>query len=231
MAYQNSRSKLWTIALAAILLTGSPLAYCAEGDETAPGLAVSDVAETPADAVWHGMLHANMLMRYHSSKAGTYGFWALVFKIALPAISLFILVGGILHQDFLSQNPQYGKGIRWASAVALVVSISFNFIPMSDWRNQHAVLAQRWNAQMNDWKHLRVKMAGMDEPMLVARVDALSSTASAIENSEPPTFDPKLIAKCQAATEKEFGIEQPTSAASGRQPTSNTAMFQVNYEK
>lgn len=179
-----------------------------------PPIGEREIAISPKTQVWEGLYKADYSTRYHQAQSHKFATLSLSARITLTIVSLFLLVGGILHANWLKKRPTVSNLLKWGSAAALGASIAFNFIPFGEWANKHAILAERWSGLMNEWRIVRMDVDRLDDAALLAKAQELLLAEKAIEAAEPPGPNEKVLLESLDATDKEFAVgkyEQPAA--------------------
>jgi hypothetical protein len=179
-----------------------------------PPIGEREIAISPQTQVWEGLYKADYSTRYHQTQSHKFATLSLAARITLTIVSLFLLVGGILHANWLKKRPTMANLLKWGSAAALGASIAFNFIPFGEWANKHAILAERWSGLMNQWRSVRMDVDRLDDAALLVKAQELLLAEKAIEAAEPPGPNEKVLLQSLDATDREFAVgkyEQPAA--------------------
>jgi hypothetical protein len=146
------------------------------------------------DAQFKTSFTAGMNQRYHQARASHWACWDRTCKISVGVLA----VAGACLSVVTISSPA-GSLIMVSAivaAMAAVVAIALNVLPLGEWNSQHAALFQRWSDLREDVDSLLFELDG-DNPSvaLVSRLRELEGKVHRICGTEPACRK-ELLAEC-----------------------------------
>ena len=147
---------------------------------------------------------AGMNHRYHQARAHTWTIWNRCIQIAVGALAVialcFAVVAGTMETRWAD------AGAITSAALAAIMAIALNVVPVGDWVQHHLDLFRRWSDLREDIDSLRFEESsispdGSPSPEIAERLKSLAAKVHRIGALEPPAH-PGLLTKCYRDEER-----------------------------